>query len=277
MNRFDERKTTSFGLSIGTGLALESLFEPTTERYDVDREIPNKVSIDKYKLHIFNIFTLARNILNAVADKDKDALLNDKHFMDVLKDEIYLIDALYEDSKCRPVIFIPDYSKVYKNMNNGKETGITKAYIENEKILSKLKNFRLDKDIHVFKGNYKLPSAEGRILITTSIPIDLLNKGLNLELLESHTGKLKTKKDFYTKFHKLGKNSLEHIPFLQETLYYMGDGSIVLPQPLKIRRMFYELSVDRNWTSRTTSMKIRDDISKIPELKEVNKNFKSIF
>lgn len=277
MNVFENRTTTSFGLSIGTGLALESLFEPTEERYDPDREIPINVNVDSYKIHIFNIFTLARNILSSINEKDKDSLLNNKMFSETLRNEIHLIHALYEYKACNPVIFIPDYSKVYKNMNAGKDTGITKAYIENEKILSKLKNFNVDVDIKILKGSYKIPTLEGKILITTSIPVDLLNKNLDLTLLESHTGKLKRKKDFYTKIHKLGKHSLEHMPFIQEVVYFMGDSSIVLPQPLKIRRQFYELSIERNWTSRTTSVKVRDDISKVPELADMNKNYKSIF
>ena len=277
MNKFDERTVTSFGLSIGTGLALESIFDPTTERYDTDREIPNRVNIDNYKVHIFNIFTIARNILNAVNDKDKDSLINSKHFLDILEDELYIIDSLYEDKKCKPIIFIPDYSKIYKNMNVGKDTGITKAYIENEKILSKLKHLTLENDIRVIKGSYKLPTLTGKVLLTTSVPIDLLNKNISLDLLESHTGKLKTKKDFYTKFHKLGKTSLESIPFLQETVYLLGDGSVVLPHSLKIRRLLYNLSIERNWTNRTTTMKVRDDISKVPELFMLIKNFKLVY
>lgn len=277
MSKFDDRTVTSFGLSIGTGLALESIFDPTTDRYDNDRDIPNRVNIETYKIHIFNIFTLARNLLNSVNDKDKDSLLNNKHFLETLKDEIYVINSLYEDKKCKPVIFIPNYAKVYKHMNAGKDTGITKAYVENEKILSKLKYLTLDDDIRVIKGSYKLPSISGKVLITTSIPVDLLNKSISLDLLESHTGKLKTKKDFYTKFHKLGKTSLENIPFLQEMVYLLGDGSVVLPFSLKLRRMLHALSLEKNWTNRTTSMKVRYDISKVDELAAIIKNFKSIF
>ena len=43
-----DRTTTSFGISIGTGLLLESLFDPTTDRYDTERPIPPRVDLTKY-------------------------------------------------------------------------------------------------------------------------------------------------------------------------------------------------------------------------------------
>ena len=60
------RSTSSFPLSVGTGLALESLFEPTQERIDPERIIPAKVDITQYDQFWINLFTLTRNLLQAI-------------------------------------------------------------------------------------------------------------------------------------------------------------------------------------------------------------------
>ena len=46
------RTLSSFPLSIGTGLMLESIFKPTIDRYDNERKIPQGIGIDTYNTHI---------------------------------------------------------------------------------------------------------------------------------------------------------------------------------------------------------------------------------
>ena len=49
-----ERTVTSFGLSIGTGLMLESALEPTEARHDDKREIPVVINLNDYTKHYYN-------------------------------------------------------------------------------------------------------------------------------------------------------------------------------------------------------------------------------
>ena len=61
----DERNISSFDISIATGLALESLLDPTGKRYDDARVVPNKVDLSVYNEVWFNLHTLARNAISS--------------------------------------------------------------------------------------------------------------------------------------------------------------------------------------------------------------------
>jgi len=271
----DRRVTPLGGLSIGTGLAVESIFE-TEQLFDKNRVIPNKVVINNYTHHVYNILLLFRNLKNSFSKEDLQKV-KDKDLLSLLQDEIYSLVSLYDDVhiKCVPVIFKPNYEKIYKGLNQGKTTGVTKTYIANELMMHQLKHFKLG-DVATVMNTYQLPYIKGNVLITTGMPVDLLSKN-KLDLLESHTGKLKTRREFHTKFNQLGKKSSSHIPFIGETVYFMGDGNIVLPHSRATKKKFYNLSIDKSWTNRTTADKIVSDIRTIPELKEVLKNYKSLF
>lgn len=276
MNILEDRTISSFPLSIGTGLALESIFDNTIERYDKDREIPNKVKIDNYKYHFFNLYTLSRNILSATNIKDKLSLLDNKHFIRILLEELDVIDSLYENTKCSPVYYIPDYNKVYIRFNKGKDDKFTKPYIELVSILAKLKSSKIKKD-NVIYIDYKLPKTKEKSLITTSIASDLLSDISDLELLESHTGKLKGKWEWNSKLHGIGSNDISSLPFIEEILFLLGDKILVKPTKLSIRLELLKISKDKNWSIRTTSSKVRNDIKTYKLVNERLADFKTLF
>jgi hypothetical protein len=277
MNVLSNRTMSSFPLSIGTGLALESVFENTIDRYDSDRVIPNRIDINEYRYHVFNIFTIARNILNSVPNKDKDNIIASKEFLTVLLEEISVLETLYSDTKCQPVIFIPNYKTVYSSLNKGKDTGITKSYVETEKMVNTIKKIEKELTIATVKDSYKLPSLNGNVLITTSYTNDLLINLKNYTLLESHTGKLKSKYEFNTKYHKLGKKDILMIPFYEELLYILGDNYLVRPMKLTLRLELRELAIANDWTPRTTREKVLYDLKKSEKLSEALKGYKKIY
>ena len=52
------RETSSFPLSVATGLALETLFTPTQESIDPERVVENLPDLSVYSLYIFtNLIT----------------------------------------------------------------------------------------------------------------------------------------------------------------------------------------------------------------------------
>lgn len=272
----DERITGSSGISIGTHLALETIFSDKIDIYDKDREF-EKVNINNFKYHVFNLYTIVRNLLNSCLHKQKDEILMDKKFISVLSMEIELINSLYDNTKCDPILFYPDYSIIYKRYNVGKETAITQTYKEHVTIRNTLhKHEKLISSVNNGKGyrliNLKNLKPNDKILITTNIACDLFNK-FNLELLESHTGKIKKKYEFNTKYHTLGAQDLTFLPFVEELMYILGDKCIITPLNVKMRRLLFDIASNNKWTVRTTSEKVRYELRKEKEIWDIISQF----
>ena len=263
---FKEKETSSFPVAIGTGLALESMFDPVIDPYDPDREIPNKVELKDYKYHIWNIYTIIRNLLHSVAEKDKISLITDKNFTKELNQEIDTLVNLYNNTDLTVVIFIPDYDKVMDSFNKHKVSEFTKPMVELLAVRDYLKNYTPDGLINTITGGFNIPRMEGNILLTTHLTVDLLNQHNKITLLESNTGKVKSKYEWYTKYHPIGKRDLDTIPMVEEVLYILGDHNMVIPAPLTTRLELYQVAIDRRWTSKTTREKIVADLRSVGSL-----------
>ena len=276
----DKRTTTSFGVSIGTGLMLESLFSPTQPRYDDMREIPEKVHLNKYNGWIINIYTLIRNILGSLTEKIdlKDVSKeNLKQILAVVREEIYIIQSLVMSSgdlNSQYVrIFIPKYDDLFEKFNRGKnmekgtgvknaKTGVDlfKKLIDKDEYKASLNSFILEP-----KYGYKIDKDyTNNVLITKSFSLDLL-QDLNMTLLESHTGVLKTQPQFYTKFSK-SSNDYSPIPFNDLTLFLLGDTSLVKGWSAKVKTKISSVATEKKWTYRTTKDKVKADLIRDIEL-----------
>ena len=263
---FKEKETSSFPVAIGTGLALESMFDPVIDPYDPDREIPNKIELKDYKYHIWNIYTIIRNLLHSVDEKDKISLITDKNFTKELNQEIDTLINLYNNTDLTVVIFIPDYDKVMDSFNKHKVSEFTKPMVELLAVRDYLKNYTPDGLINTITGGFNIPRMEGNILLTTHLTVDLLNQHSKITLLESNTGKVKSKYEWYTKYHPIGKRDLDTIPMVEEVLYILGDHNMVIPAPLTTRLELYQVAIDRRWTSKTTREKIVADLRSVGSL-----------
>lgn len=263
---FKEKETSSFPVAIGTGLALESMFDPVINPYDPDREIPNKIELKDYKYHIWNIYTIIRNLLHSVEEKDKISLITDKNFTKELNQEIDTLVNLYNNTDLTVVIFIPDYDKVMDSFNKHKVSEFTKPMVELLAVRDYLKNYTPDGLINTITGGFNIPRMEGNILLTTHLTVDLLNQHNKITLLESNTGKVKSKYEWYTKYHPIGKRDLDTIPMVEEVLYILGDHNMVIPAPLTTRLELYQVAIDRRWTSKTTREKIVADLRSVGSL-----------
>ena len=263
---FKEKETSSFPVAIGTGLALESMFDPVIDPYDPDREIPNKIELKDYKYHIWNIYTIIRNLLHSVDEKDKISLITDKNFTKELNQEIDTLVNLYNNTDLTVVIFIPDYDKVMDSFNKHKVSEFTKPMVELLAVRDYLKNYTPDGLINTITGGFNIPRMEGNILLTTHLTVDLLNQHNKITLLESNSGKVKSKYEWYTKYHPIGKRDLDTIPMVEEVLYILGDHNMVIPAPLTTRLELYQVAIDRRWTSKTTREKIVADLRSVGSL-----------
>lgn len=268
--------------SVGTHLVLETLFPDVItkkDRFDPERKIP-KVDITEYSYHVWNIYTIVRNLLSAIPYKNKVDIIRDKEFGAVLADEVTAIGDMYFLNDIEPILFFPNYGDLYRGMNVNKTSAFTKVYEEHMLVKDVLKKLKSSKLLNPYSNgdSFRLPRLKGKILITTHLAIDLLNRA-DLYLLESHTGVLKTKDRFNTKYHQLGDDKMATMPFTEKLLHILGDKTIVKPHKLEIRRDLVSVANRSKWTPRTTPDKIGHDINKLGTsgLREIYHGYRSYY
>lgn len=263
LKMFDERTLSSFGVSIGTGLAFESLLDPTTDRYDDDREIPNKVDIEKYDYFILNGFTIARNILSSFSSyKDKNSLRLKNIFEETFIQEINQLSELFFNKDIIVILYLPKYIKLDKY--NKYKGNMTAGQNENISLIEQIRNIESNKFELPVVNKLTSIAKSSKVLIFTSIGFDLLHKFSKLNLLESYTGLIKDKNKFNTKF-KFGKHDLSHIPYLEETLYIFGDRTIIKGHSISVKKVVLEISKEKRWTNKTTREKIIKNLKDNPD------------
>jgi hypothetical protein len=104
------------------------------------------------------------------------------------------------------------------------------------------------------------PNGDKNTTLLTHHPTDLLAyyNFPDLRLVESHTGKVKTRKDWYTKLN-LPKGTV-CIPFTKATLSLFGDGSYILGQDIKVRKVLIKIGEKYKWNTLTTHSRMLTDI-----------------
>ena len=262
------RATSSFPLSIGTALAFESLFDGRESAYDTSRERPARVDLSKYQTCYINIETLIRNILQSVPSSvfiktDK------KELYDTLLQEIETTFSLFATEGqgiVQPVFYHATYKSIRKHPPHSScrfrvATNDSQKHIE---ALTKLVVEKLAKEwnqLLVIDDQLK-PGQRDHALILTHIPHDLIsykNFG-TLDLLESHTGKLKKRFEWASKYHPVGDRPMDHLPFHRKLLWVFGDKHLIQPMPISMRREILRVADERQWTPFTTLEKVNLDI-----------------
>ena len=99
-------------------------------------------------------------------------------------------------------------------------------------------------------------------MILTHYPADLLpyKDFKKLDLLESHTGKLKTYINWYSKYYPISGKDMSILPFTKKLLFIFGDKYQIAPTPIKLRTSIYEVASNSNWSPLTTEKKINLDL-----------------
>lgn len=270
LDQIRERTVSSFGVSIGTGIALETLFDPTTERYDNNRITPTRVNINEYRYHYINIFTMIRNMFSASSLLDAKPIqynLYSNTILDVLVEELNAINMLYSNVDCDVIFLLPNYTNLIYKISQTRDIKKNNNYKENIKLL-KLHSF-LVYNIHKLSSVCNIRATSGyrlnfigmeKNLITTHLGIDLCYK--NIDLLESHTGVIKKESEFNSKYVKLGKNyDMSILPYDSLLLSAFGDKYLIPPMERGIRSKVYDIS-SNNWSLSTSSFKIENDLRK---------------
>lgn len=266
-----DRAMSAFPLSIGTSLALESLFRGRQDPYDPQREIPKVDNIEDYKLILINVHTLIRNIVGSV-DYRSAEFLSEKEIIIALRQEILtIIDILKHEGegKIAPYFYSRNYTLIKKTFFKAKtvrfqEPNTAKQITADNQITKTLKLLKNDTEFDFVKwvGLSLIDRVNTSAIIISHIPYDLLSwdKFNKLDLLESHTGLLKTRKDFYTKYANSKKVDLSNMPFQRRLLAIFGDHVMFKSFPQQARQLIIDLATNFNWTAVTTEEKVNHDV-----------------
>lgn len=247
------RKKDNLPISVGTSLAIEALKE--NQRYD---------SI------WINVRTLYRNVLHSIEDKDERALFmamsNRKEAATLIGKAISQEKEIIENYLNGRVggvrLYLLGYTDLKKKFPNAKlkvpTTDNQKAYWGlMDEVIDVVLGDDYDQTIRWDKGS-ELEGEETRSVIITNHPVDLLSrtKFRELRLLESHTGAIKSKGQWYTKLSD-GK-LLSNIPFNRFTIQIFGDGPFQFERwGHKFRNEIISLAHDNRWTPVTSLDRIR--------------------
>lgn len=268
----NNRTTSSFDLSIGTSFALESLLSGPNPTYDPDRIKPPKIVLTSYNELWINLMTLFRNIVGAM-DKEGFKVVMTEDIADVLEYEVELIKSVIKESfagRVKVVFYTSSYEGLREKYPfakiRGDSTDTQKIYTA---ILTNTLNVffsRYGKTENIKHFNLKLePQNRIKVLIITHFAYDLLSyKNFDhLDLLESHTGVLKARVSWNTKYAD-GKN-LVRIPWSEKFLQVFGDSNTFYPLEKKIRQAVIDIAEKNNWNSLTTKDRIFLGIEQISD------------
>lgn len=263
-----ERATSGFPLSIGTSLALESLFPPTQAVYDPDRKIPNHVNVGQYNSCWINVSTLFRNLHSAVT-KEVFAAATVDQLGETLLEEMEVIDNLFKiDLKggCVPIFYYSDYRDLLRSTRAGLSFRVpsTDGQRTYQTLLVQTLKF-LDKHTDEVQHLHDTvrPKTHETALMLTHQPYDLtaFDRFQRLDLLESNTGILKPRALWHTKYNPMSGADFSRLPFLKKLLFIFGDRVLIKPGPLTMRNQILETAKARNWNAMTTNDKVRVDLS----------------
>jgi len=261
-NSADGRALGAYPLSIATSLAIESAVG-----VHPDLPKPRVMPIRQYKELWVNLRTLYRNVVGAMS-KDIAASIHAIEIAQIMLEEMYHIPDILQHESGQPVKVVYYFNNmkylVAKYPEASLRTDNTPRQQQATQTLGEVMHLLLQhhKDMVVLFDD-KPPGNTVDTLIITNIAYDLLwasNFG-SLTLLESHTGKIKTKPLWYTKYYS-GKE-LSQIPFTEELLQVFGDTETFHPMDVNLRKAIIELAARRNWSSLTTRARIVEGIGEL--------------
>lgn len=222
-----------------------------------------KAPIKDYEELWINYRTLFRNIVGALPADHAAQITPDDYAMLVVEELTIIKAALLDHGFDVMVVgYVCSYESLHGNYPKAimREIRTDKqkfyAALENQTVAAVFTNLGGENEILIpcdvsIRGNHR------KTMLLSSYPIDLLNfkHGLQLALVESHTGAIKKRQHWHTKLQN-GKD-LPHIPFDRMTIQMFGDtGGLFSPYPKTHREKLIALAVKYQWTSLTTKARI---------------------
>lgn len=282
MNTYvQNREKGVFPISIGSSLCLESLINKHPE---IVHKPANVKPVSKYKHFFINLRTIFRNLYQAVSNDHRDSIMPTDYFEPFIQELEFILDwaknegegikvffyavefrgmvALYPDAKLRKAT-TPKQMR-YKQV----EEAIIRVLIENT-------NYRERFDTIIYRSTLNQAPYENTVILT-HYAIDLLSKYKfrKLDLIESHTGKIKSDKEFNTKY--LNGNQLYMMPFNIGLMQIFGDKETFAPLSIAIKKEVLRLADEYNWTPITSLDKIKSNLNSIKN-NDIKNTLKAIF
>ena len=249
-------------ISIGTSLSLQALYNNHPD-LKPERTLP----VLKADVLYINVRTLFRNIMSST-ESEKQVTVKARDYLTALKDELTDI-ANYLNNQENPIkvfFYLPTYDSLHKEFGSVAELREPSTDLQKQKLEIEKQVFsQLEQELKVLEPekryvniiDMKIESSDRvRAFVLTHYPVDLLyvNGFSKVLLLESHTGKIKDEREWYTKFHA---DATERIPFNRAMLVFFGDsGGMFKPQHHKARKAVLKVADKYKWTYQTTRDKI---------------------
>lgn len=227
---------SGFPVSIGTGLALETIFSPVQPVIDDQRIAPPKIVREEYYLYLMNASTLIRNLVTSLPYKDL-ALIPFKDILDTLLEEIDYLQGLFDSQSLRLSIYHNTYLTPMGKYMDKIRTVSTDQQKHIQDITHKcLKHLKTQDEVKVFNDRI-LYDRKDKALVLTHVPWDLLSytNFIKLDLLESHTGVVKPRREWYTKYLKVPDTDMSFLPLAESILTVLGDHVMFKPDKLSDR------------------------------------------
>jgi len=264
-----ERVRSSYSLSIGTGIAIETLFGMDSFAYDKNRQF-ERLDPNKFDYCYINLHTLVRNIITSCGSKNKELIVNNIYLLtDVIIEEINNIDVLFRNTNCKLIVFYNDYFKVtYKRFLKPKND-IERFIAATIKLVS-MKSDYINENTSCEMIDDFLIKTQKRVIIITHFPVDLLNYTLNKDfvLVESVHGTIVNKLDFNKKYPKSVYYDKHKLPFNELLLRLLGDNRI-LEKPFKdIRKEVGEIAEKRKWIPTTSQTVVKSHLNATPNTRD---------
>lgn len=242
-----------YPMSIGTSLAIEGL-NGTGERVDTNKGFDTKW----FGALFVNLRMLVRNAIGSFPYAEQNSLTNREIIPMVERDFEGITKYAPEELEVVPYICShKSINKEFKGKFKQYETDKQKIAIAiEESAIKKLEEKYSDTLTH-FDIQLK---GDKRTILLTHHPIDLLSasKFPELVLLESHSGKLKSAKDWSTKLRTL--EAPEVVPFNKVTLQLYGDNNMFMPQQKKLRDVLLKIGQKKRWNATTSQSSMLLDV-----------------
>lgn len=219
-----ERTFGKYTISIGTSVALEGLFEAAGHQGGT------APPFHEYEAIIANFKTLVRNFLSSFKSADLETLTPTYLYQAFMGELILMGNLIEENSGGRIKLYV--YYNTYERVSRSfKKATFKSKYTAKQTQLMVLEQSlyeRVVANVSMMKIPFLLEVTQRHIesgrrhnLMISHIPSDLLLCTKHCDLLESHTGKIKKHRQFYTKL----KNASDIIPFNKYTIQIFGDSS----------------------------------------------------
>ena len=246
----------SYGITIGTELAIHTLFLPES-----DHKLTKPIS--EYSGLYINLYTMVRNVLSQF----NLAQLSNVHSADVVRivlKDIALI-ASVSDSRVNIVYYATNLQK-FKSPKYSPY--VMKGYFVEYATTRKQRHVaRLQKSaVKTLVRMQKVPSfpvlkiEKGNNIILTNFVMDVITNPSNT-LLESHTGRPRARMDWHGKLHKVAGVDMKIFPMCAKMLMFLGTSDLFTPNTLKhLKEDLVSVAKSRRWSAVTTEQQVLSDL-----------------